>query len=606
MKNPMTVAAMLLAGLAAGGVAGAARASGEEATEPAEGVGLMVRPAPGRGAAEAMALGRWPQARFHDDLVGRIQALSTAHGPERPGVFLDMAELFLAQMMLPEARSVLEGVTPEIPHDKLRWRAMSGAVRLLAGEAAADLSESPLSDPARQDRALWLVLQAIATGDAQMLRDNLDGVAAALALQPKALRRSVLPSVTEAAVEAGAGAVVPDLLAMVEGLPDLSDASVGYFLRGRAAALSGQASSALEAYFEASKGWDRYAARARLALADMALENGGRGALLAAQDVLEHGVDAWRGDQYELELLKMLATVYSQSGDGIGSLLLLGQLMSRFPGTPEAEWAAAQAAEDMARVYRGGAEGKIPLARWLSVHLQLVPLFRYFPEFSTYTEVLADRALEIGGTDLAAVEYRRALALLEELDGFTGQPVPVERMVGLRLKLAQALARGGLLAEALTELDRVEALEDPGLKLRLGRLRSQVLADMGNSDEVLRIRVAAPDARNLRDVALALWREGDWIEAMLFYRRLWSGFPEQFTARDASYLLLAARKAGNEGVAEEVAAAFPELTSSESWIEIAQSLMEVPAPIAPLSEGGAASRLESLERALGKISDTGL
>lgn len=606
MKNPMTVTAMLLAGLAAGGGAGLARASGDGAAAPVDGAGLVTRPVPGQGAVAAMALGRWPQARFHEDLVGRIQALSTAHGPERPGVFLDMAELFLAQMMLPEAGSVLEGVTPDAPHDKQRWRAMSGAVRLLAGEPVADLPESPLSDPARQDRALWLVLQAIATGDAPMLRDNLDGVAAALALQPRALQRGVLPSVTEAAVEAGAGAVVPDLLAMIEGLPDLAEAPTGYFLRGRAAAQSGQASSALEAYFEAAKGWDRYAARARLALADMALENGGRGALLAAQDVLEHGADAWRGDQYELDLLKMLAAVYSRSGDNISSLLVLGKLMSRFPGTPEAQWAATQASADMARVYRGGAQGQIPLARWLSVHLQLVPLFRYFPDFATYTEVLADRAFEIGGTDLAAVEYRRALALLEELDGFSGEPVPIERMVGVRLKLAQALARGGLLAEALAELDHVETLDDPGLKLQLSRLRSQVLADMGNSDGVLRIRVAAPDARNLRDVALALWQEGDWVEAMLFYRRLWSGFPEQFTARDASYLLLAARKVGNDGVAEEVAAAFPELTSSESWIEIAQSLMEVPAPIAPLSEGGAASRLESLDRALDRISDTGL
>lgn len=605
MKRPMTVLAMLLAGLGLGGRSGFALASGAARGTPSDGA-PVVRPELGQGAAAAMVLERWPQARFQPDLTGRIQALSVAHGPERPGVFLDMAELFLAQMLLPEARSILDGVTPEVARDRRRWRAMSDAVRLLAGDVAPDLSGSPLSEPGRQDRSLWLVLQAIAAGDAQMLRDNLDGVPGALARQPRALRRGVLPSVTEAAIEAGANDVVAELLEMVETLPDLSSAPVGYFLRGRSAEVTDQASTALEAFFEASRGWDRYAARGRLALADIALENGGRGALLAARDVLEHGADAWRGDVYELQLLKALAEVYSQSGSNIEALGVLGQLMSRFPGTPEATWAAARASEDMGQVYRRGAEGQLPLAQWLTVHLQLVPLYRYFPDFAKYTEVLADRALEIGGTDLAALEYRRALALLEELDGFAGQPVPVVRMVRLRLKLAQALARGGLMDEALAELDHIEAFEDPALRQQVNRLKSQVLADMGKSDEVLRTHVAAPDAQNLRDVALALWKSGDWIEAMLFYRRLWSGFPDQFAARDASYLLLAARKAGNEAVAAEVVAAFPDLTSSEGWIEIAQSLVEAPAPILPLSEGSASSRLESLDRALGRLRDSGL
>lgn len=603
MKKPMAAAALMMGALAAGVALGSGT--------PPEAGGApdlqdVARPAPGQGVAAALDLRRWPVARFHEALTARIDALSSAHGPERPGVFLDMAEMFLGQMMLYEARSVVDGVVPQLPFDKRRWRALRDAVLLLSGEPAPELLGSPLSDPGREDRALWLVLQAIAEGDGAMLRANLHDAPEALAAQPLAVQRAVLPSLTEAAVEAGDGGVVGRTLMMLEDLPDLSSAPVGHYLRGRAAEMEGRASTALESYFEATRGWDRYAARARLALADMALADGGHGALLAAQDVLEYGVDAWRGDRYELEVLEHLAAVYSRSGDAVGALVVLGKLMLRFPDTPEAARAEVRAAEDMAVVYRDGAEGRLPLARWLSVHVQLVPLYRHFPDFAAHTETLAGRALEIGGTDLAAMEYRRALSLLEELDEFSGQPVSPERFAELRMKLARALMRGGLAAEARDELARIVMPEDQALRQRINALRAEALADLGESEELLRTHVATPDARNLRDVGLALWQGGNWPEAMLFYRRLWSGFPDQFSARDASYLLLAARKSGNERVAAEVVAAFPDLTSSASWIEIAESLMEAPAPIAPLSEEAAAQRLESLERALGTMRDTGL
>lgn len=603
MKKPMAAAMLVAGGLAAGTALGSG-APPDVGVSPA-GPGAA-RLAPGQGVAAAMDLRRWPPDRFHGALTDRIEALSSAHGPERPGVFLDMAELFLGQGMLYEARSVLEGVTPQSVRDKRRWQALRDAAYLLSGEPAPEFLGSPLADLGRADRELWLVLQAISEGDAVMLRDNLGGAPEALVLQSRAVQRMVLPSLAEAAIEAGDRGVTAAVLTMLEDLPDLSVAPVGHFLRGRAAERDGRATTALESYFEATRGWDRYAARARLALADMALADGGRGALLAARDVLTFGADAWRGDNFELEVLKRLAAIYSKTGDSVGALVMLGKLMLRFPGTPDAAQAALQAGEDMALVYRDGAEGQLPLARWLSVHLQLVPLFRYFPDFATHTEALADRALEIGGTDLAAVEYRRALSLLSDWSEFAEEPVAPGRIAELRLKLARALARGGLAVEALDELAGIEVPEDPALRQRINALKARVLADLGESEELLRTHVAAPDARNLRDVALALWRGENWPEAIQFYRRLWAGFPEQFSARDASYLLLAARKAGNEPVAAEVVAAFPGLTSSASWIEIAESLIEPPASIAPLSEEAAARRLESLERALGTIGDTGL
>ena len=598
MKKPAAAAAILAGGLSAGGVW--ATGAPVDLSAPVELV-AVARPEPGRAGQADMDLRRWPADGFHHHLTQRIEALSAAHGPERVRVFLDMAELYLGHALLYEARSILDEVAPKAPGETRRWRAMRDAVRLLAGEPAPDFGGSPLVAASRTDRGMWLTLQAIATGDEVMLRNNLADALEVLADQTRPIARLLLPIFTEAAVEAGEAHRAERAVSLLEGVPDLFDAPVGYFLRGRAAEIRGQERTALELYFAASDGWDLYAARARLALADMALADGGKGALLAARDVLEYGAGAWRGDQYERELLQRLGGLYAATGDPFKALVAHGQLMLRFPGTEAAEEAVEKAQVDMAAAYREGVEGKLPLAEWLPVHMRLVPLYRYFPDFALYSEALADRVLEVGGTDLAAGEYRRAIALVEELAEVSEMPADPERLVRLRLKLARALSQGGRYAGARDVLDGIGVPGSPDQRERVNALKASVLSELGDFDRVRRTYVADPDARSLRDLALALWTDARWDGAIVFYRRLWTTFPQEFTARDASYLLLAARKSGDDRTAGEIVAAFPGLTDSETWVNVAASLMETPAPLVPLSRGAADIRLESAERAVGTI-----
>lgn len=598
MREPMRVA-VIFASLVAGD---AVLASGAPHNAPAP-VELVVaaRPGPGDGWRADMDLRRWPADGFHRIVTKRIDALSAAHGPERPRVFLDMAELYLGHALLYEAGSILDGVEAATPRDKRRWRAMRDAVLLLQGEAAPEIGNSPLAMPARPDRGMWLTLQAIATGDEVMLRNNLAGALQALEFQTRPIVRAVLPIFTEAAVEAGETRLAQQAVSLLEDFPDLSGAPVGHFLRGREAEVRGQARTALERYFAASDGWDFYAARARLALADMAMADGGRGALLAARDVLEYGGGAWRGDQYERDLLLRLGGLYSATGDPFAAVVAHGKLMSRFPGSDAAVEAAEQARIQMAAAYREGAEGQLPLAEWLPVHISLVPLFRYFPEFALHSETLADYALKVGGTDLAAGEYRRAISLVEELEEVSGRPADPERLVRLRVKLARALSRGGRFTEARDVLDGIEVPQNPDQRQSVNALKASVLAELGDFGGVRGTYVSDPDAAGMRDLALALWEDGRWEDAIVFYRRLRSTFPEEFTARDASYLLLAARKSGDEATAGEVVAAFPGLTDSATWVNVAASLIETPAPLSPLSREAADTRLESAERAVGTI-----
>ena len=601
MKKPAAAAAILLGGMSAGGVF--ATGAPLDAPAPVELI-AVARPEPGFSGQADMDLPRWPADGFHRQLAQRIEALSAAHGSERVHVFLDMAELYLGQALLYEAGSILDGVEPRAPEDTRRWRALRDAVRLLGGMPSLDIGGSPLTAPSRPDRGMWLTLQAIATDDEVMLRNNLAGALGALAYQSGPIARMVLPIFTEAAVEVGEFRLAERAVSLLESYPDLFNAPMGYFLRGRAAEVRGRARTALELYFAASDGWDVYAARARLALADMALADGGRGALLAARDVLEFGAGAWRGDQYERELLRRLGGLYAATGEPFRALVAHGKLMQRFPGTEAAAEAVERAQVDMAAAYRQGMEGDLPLAEWLPVHTSLVPLYRYFPDFALYSEALADRALEVGGTDLAAGEYRRAISLVEELAEVSEEPANAKHLVRLRLKLAHALSRGGRYDAARVVLDQIGMPEAPDQRERVNVMRAGVLGALGDFEGVRKTYVSDPDAGSLRDLALALWADERWARAIVFYRELWEKFPKEFTARDASYLLLAARKSGDDRTAGEVVAAFPGLTDSETWVNVAASLIETPAPLVPLSKDAADNRLESAKRAVGTIDGT--
>ena len=297
-----------------GGVFGialhAASAPKEEAPAPAPKIEKkqeILSPRTGVQNLFDLDLRRWPEERFYENLTAQIDALSKTHGVEGKAVLMDIAEIYMGQMMIYEAGDVLdsfEGIEPEL---ETRLMALRHARSLLDGFEVAEFASSPLAAKTRVDRAFWASLQAIASGDPVLLSENLEPGLLGLMHQTRPVAHTILPVLTEAMIEVGAEVHAQQALRLLNEFPDLSDGPAGYFLRGRAHQMWRNQSSALAAYFEASKGWDRYAARARLALSEMALDDGGRGALLAARDVLEHGKDAWKGDFLEIQLMQTLA-----------------------------------------------------------------------------------------------------------------------------------------------------------------------------------------------------------------------------------------------------------------------------------------------------------
>lgn len=594
-----------LASLAAPNAGVPATEKAVTAENPAKASELVDR-LPERQRLRHMDLQYWPWDTFHEDFSQQIITLSNAHGPERPEILLNLAEIYLTQMMLYEARSVLEGIKTANSLQETRRLVMLQAIDLLQGDPLEDPDTTPLLSRSRPDRAFWLSLHAIAVGDGPMLDENLVEGFIGMAHLPKPVLRVVLPLFIEAAVALDKKTLASEAIRLIDELPDLSTAPTGFFLLGRVAELKGNEKTALDAYFEASKGWDRSAARARLALADMALRDKGRGALLAARDVLAHGADSWRGDNYELEALEKLASVYTKLGDAKGALQTYGKINVRFPVSNASEEARANGTELLGKVYQQGADGEIPLAVWVDVHLKILPLYKEYPAFSEYVEILADKALSLGGSSLARSEYQRALLLLEQNFDYFNIPVPEEQKHRLLLKLARAQNMMGDLAEARDTLDRIDVKEGGSFRDDVFALKAEILAEMGDRDRFMRTYVANPDAEQLRNMARAFLDLEDWGGAIKFYERLKSEFPDQFLAEDASYLLIAAKRQGNLKIEEQIVADFPGLTASREWIDLAKGLQEVPADLLPLRKDSAQSRLNSLDRALEKIEKSGL
>ena len=561
---------------------------------------------PGSGWQSMMDTRRWREEVFRDAYADIVDVLSNSHGASIPKEELNFAELMLSQMFLVEAGSVAEAVEPANDIQAQRKKALLDAASVLMGQPIEDLSRSPLAATDRPDHGLWLALHAIATEDADMLGRYIEPAFQGLSRQSPQVVQSVLPVLTEAAIELGNTALADSATALLSELPEVYASPAGHFLRGRNAELQGNLATALKSYLEAARGWERYAARARIALADMAIRDGGRGALLAARNVLTDGSDAWRGDRYELQVLMRHASISRQLGDDLESLLLLAKVMSRFPNEPEIASARHEAEALLEAVYMSGAAGEIRLSQWMEVHLLILPFLEHMPEFAEYNEVLADSVFELGGTVLAATEYRRTLALLGAAAGKkeTGSLTP--DIVRVKLKLIKALSHAGLDDLALEEVDAIELSNLAEFRNDVLAAKAEVLAKVGDSDRLLTTPVMNPGPTHLREIAYALFTRQRWEEAVNFYKRLRSNYPSAFSARDASYLLIAANRIGDTGTVYDVTRDFRELTESQEWADLAASLADAPIEMKPLAADNADAQMLRLQQTLKNLEDSGL
>ena len=556
-----------------------------------------------------MDLNRWSAAGFHNDLKRQIEALSAAHGSRNEDILLNIAELYITHMLLYEASSVLAGITPVGKDAIRRHRTLMDAVRLLEGEpppeGAPDYETSPLALPGRPDRAFWASLNAIATSDILSLSLNIEPSFAGLSRQPAAVIRATLPVLLEAAIELDRRQYVDAALRLLDEQQDSSAATAGTFLHARAAEKRGNDTTALKGYLDAASGWDHYAVRARLAIADMSLRNGSRGALLAAQNALSNGSEAWRGGQYELEVLRRLGRVYHALDNDAEHVLTLGKLLLRFPYRAETASIEEEAQGLLKAVYDKGREGQYPLSAWMALHLKLLPYFRYLDGFTDQIETFGDYMLTLGATDLAAKEFRRAARILQEKQEEKDSSF-IQNIFRLHLKLAQTQLRAGSYADARLTLDLMDVDDAGALEEEYRIVMAGVLAQLGDRPALMETKVKAPSSDYLRNLGLAFSEEQRWTQAADVLLRLWNKYPEEFYLQDATRLLIAAYRSDDVETLDLVTRAYPSLTSSNYLISLAKSISEERDNVLPLRADRAAESLARLEQAFESIAKSGI
>ncbi len=587
--------ALLLAGPVGYSGASATELAGKSTTHPL---------ATGQRRAD-LDLQYWQASTFKEDLSALIAKLSAGSGSEHTETLMDTAELYLTHMLLDEASSVLDRVVPDSPVDARRYRALSDAAALLKGDPVAAFATSPLSDPARTDMAFWSSLQAISSSDGQLLQTNVKSSFTGLGQQSKAVLRELLPLFVEAMVELDLTQHADVALRLIKELPDLAGTPTEQFLIGRANETRSNNAAALVAYLEAAEGKDIYAARARLAIADMALENGGRGALLAAQSTLENGSESWRGGHYELELHRRMARIYQLLHNEVEEALTLAKMLARFPSDPDVEEIRREAQERLASIYQKGADGKYPLSDWMNLHLRLLPVFRTLPGFAGQIEILADYVLKLGSTDLAAREYRSAIRIIQEQEEAQQADFGAD-LFRLNMKLAQAQLNGGLLDHARVTLELMDLNAGKNSIEDYRVLRARVLSGLDDRGEFLGVFLENPSVDHLRNMGMALSEEEQWEQSADVYLQMWKSHPKKFELQDAARLLIAVNRSGDLDTLDRIVRAFPDLTESKHLISLVNNIDSSPSPLLPLRVKGAEERLDRLDTALDSIKKSGI
>ena len=587
--------ALLLAGPLGFSNASATELAGKSTTHPL---------AASRRRAD-LDLQHWQAGTFKEDLSSLIAMLSAGSGSEHTETLMDTAELYLTHMLLDEASSVLDRAVPDSPTNARRYRALSDAAALLKGNPVGAFATSPLSDPARTDMAFWSSLQAISSSDGQLLQANIKSSFTGLGQQSKAVLRELLPLFVEAMVELDLTQHADIALRLIRELPELVGTPTEQFLIGRANERRDNDAAALVAYLEAAEGRDVYAARARLAIADMALKEGGRGALLAAQSILEDGSESWRGDNYELELHRRMARVYHLLHNDVEEALTLGKMLARFPAGLGVEETRKEAQERLASIYQKGADGKYPLSDWMKLHLRLSPVFRTLPGFAEQIETLADYVLKLGSTDLAAREYRSAVRITQEQEEAQQVDFGAD-LFRLNMKLAQAQLNGGLLDQARVTLELMDlnagknSIEDYRI------LKARVLSGLDDRGEFLEVFLENPSVDHLRNMGMALSAEEHWEQSADVYLQMWNSHPKEFELQDAARLLIAVNRSGDLDTLDRIVRAFPDLTESKYLISMVNNIDSSPSPLLPLRVKGAVERLNRLDTALDSIKKSGI
>ncbi|KAF0220306.1 MAG: hypothetical protein FD176_3351, partial [Rhodospirillaceae bacterium] len=423
---------------------------------------------------------------------------------------LEVARHYLANGMAAEALGILRLIAQTDPAmvDTPNFAGVHGVAQYMMGrypEAERDLSQAGLAkDPQAQ---LWLAAARSKQSDqpnkqALLLRlapDDMKGLHARLRM---ALGTEAVRSTAAAGDSKGANRIIEAMAG-----PGLSPRDLGTIshMQGIAAQAGKQWDQAISKYREAEDSASRpdraYAARARI---ELQLK---RGLISAGEAItqLEKLRFAWRGEDFEYQVLKRLSELMVADARYAEALRLMRTVVSSFPEHPDIPTIQQAMSDTFEKLFLGG----------LADNLSPFAAIGLFDEFQDLTpsgtkgdemiRKLADRLAQVDLIDRSADLLRHQVRF--RLNG-------VEKArVAARLAFLQLSDRKP--GPALEALDASEVPDQPAELYDQRRyMRVRALADLGRSAEALALILNdnSDKAKELR--AEIFWEQKRWPEVV--------------------------------------------------------------------------------------------
>lgn len=445
------------------------------------------------------------------------RATAEAAGPAREQARLDLAAFFLSEGLAAEAYGTLALVTEARPAatSDVDIRLMHGAAAILLGrtdEAEMDLAGAAVA--ATEDGRLWRTIADASAGRLESA-DAIERIEPALSLieaYPKPLRFAAARPLAEAALDQGRLEAAEKLIGVLdEAASTVHERAWLPYLKGKLAARQDRPADALQLLARAANSPSRGAAmRAQHALTRLRFERGDIDAAAAAKELQAVRAN-WRGDRFELQILRELAQLQFAAGAYAAGLRTLKEAALYLADLPEAHGINREISEAFQSLFLSERAASVP-------PLMAVALFSDFRELvpsgsagHQLAERLADRLTEL---DLLP----EAVSVLEIQ--LNEAPEGVER-ARLGLKLATTQELNGNAAAALATLQRSASAALPaGLMRQRKRVEAEALIALGRDGDALALLGNDPDAEADRMRADILRRKADWSGTAASLERL--------------------------------------------------------------------------------------
>ncbi|HEY6257064.1 MAG TPA: tetratricopeptide repeat protein [Xanthobacteraceae bacterium] len=450
-----------------------------------------------------------------------------ANEAQRLAARVDLARFYLAWERSAEAKGVLDVAIKDNPPSAadpvpLVLRAVADIMLERPQDALKDLANPLVGN--QYEAPLWRAWAYALLSRWAEASEGFRDAETRLPRLPLELQRKVMREIMRVAIEVGDITGALNMMHEFEILgvpPELEPIMAVY--GGEVAERLGRNRDALQSYQLAADSRDRRAA-AQGQLREIMLQNAlGRLPRPNAIDHLETLTTIWRGDDTEIEALKLLAHLYTAEGRYRDSFHIMRTALTAHPNSDLTRGIQDEAAETFENIFLAGRGDALPAIDALALFYDfrdLTPIGRRGDEM---IRRLADRLVAVDLLDQAAdlLQYQ----VDHRLQG------AARAQVAVRLAAIYLMGRRPDNAFATLRATRVEDVSNEMRQQRL-LIEARALSDLGRHDVALEIiaNIDAPEARRLR--ADILWAAHRWRAAAEQIEMSYADRWQEFTPLD--------------------------------------------------------------------------